>query len=83
MDPIGYEARAVIGSAAAPEIPEREIMGGFLKGLSVIETFDRVHETLSIAEVAKATGLDRATARQCCGPYSELAMPKWTDGGTG
>jgi IclR family transcriptional regulator, pca regulon regulatory protein len=65
MDPIGYETRAVIGSAAAPEIPEREIMGGFLKGLSVIEAFDRGHETLSIAEVAKTTGLDRATARRC------------------
>lgn len=47
------------------ELPEREIMGGFLKGLSVIEAFDRGREALTIAEVAKTTGLDRATARRC------------------
>lgn len=46
-------------------IADREIMGGFLKGLSVIEAFDREHEALTIAEVAKSTGLDRATARRC------------------
>jgi IclR family transcriptional regulator, pca regulon regulatory protein len=47
------------------ETSEREIMGGFLKGLSVIEAFDVGREALTIAEVAKATGLDRATARRC------------------
>jgi IclR family pca regulon transcriptional regulator len=47
------------------QAPDREIMGGFLKGLAVIEAFDRGREALSIAEVAKATGLDRATARRC------------------
>jgi IclR family pca regulon transcriptional regulator len=47
------------------QAPDREIMGGFLKGLAVIEVFDRGREALSIAEVAKATGLDRATARRC------------------
>jgi len=45
--------------------PDREIMGGFLKGLNVIEAFDRDHEALTIADVAKATGLDRASARRC------------------
>src|SRR5450432_4390869 len=45
--------------------PDREIMGGFLKGLSVIEAFQRDREALTIADVAKATGLDRATARRC------------------
>ena len=49
----------------ARETPDREIMGGFLKGLAVIETFGRSREALTIAEVAKATGLDRATARRC------------------
>jgi IclR family pca regulon transcriptional regulator len=47
------------------EAYEREIMGGFLKGLTVIEAFDRGREALTIADVAKATGLDRATARRC------------------
>jgi IclR family pca regulon transcriptional regulator len=42
-----------------------EIMGGFLKGLSVIEAFDRDHDALAIADVARLTGLDRATARRC------------------
>ena len=52
-------------SAARDPIADREIMGGFLKGLSVIEAFDREHEAMTIADVAKATGLDRATARRC------------------
>jgi IclR family pca regulon transcriptional regulator len=46
-------------------LADREIMGGFLKGLSVIEAFDRDHDALTIADVAKLTGLDRATARRC------------------
>ena len=47
--------------------PERdpEIIGGFVKGLSVIEAFDRDHDKLTIADVARQTGLDRATARRC------------------
>ncbi len=56
-----------IASAGAPvrEAPDREIMGGFLKGLNVIEAFGRDREALTIADVAKATGFDRATARRC------------------
>ena len=46
-------------------IASREIMGGFAKGLLVIESFGRGHEALTIADVAKAAGLDRATARRC------------------
>jgi IclR family transcriptional regulator, pca regulon regulatory protein len=47
--------------------PERdsEIMGGFAKGLSVIEAFDQDRDKLTIADVARLTGLDRATARRC------------------
>jgi IclR family transcriptional regulator, pca regulon regulatory protein len=44
---------------------DREIMGGFLKGLSVIEAFGADREQLTIADVARETGLDRATARRC------------------
>jgi IclR family transcriptional regulator, pca regulon regulatory protein len=44
---------------------DREIMGGFAKGLAVISAFDRDRDALSIADVARLTGLDRATARRC------------------
>lgn len=40
-------------------------MGGFAKGLQVIEAFSASAEALTIAEVAHLTGLDRATARRC------------------
>jgi len=46
-------------------ITERDIMGGLAKGLAVIETFTADHPRQSIAEVAVASGLDRATARRC------------------
>jgi len=52
-------------SAARNAIADREILGGFLKGLSVIEAFHRDREAMTIADAAKATGLDRATARRC------------------
>lgn len=44
---------------------ERDIMGGLAKGLMVIETFTADRPRQSIAEVAAASGLDRATARRC------------------
>jgi len=44
----------------------KEIMGGFAKGLRVIEAFaDNVDDKLSIAEIARLSGLDRAVARRC------------------
>ncbi|WP_333869832.1 IclR family transcriptional regulator domain-containing protein [Cypionkella sp.] len=46
-------------------ISERDIMGGLAKGLAVIETFSVEQPRQSIAEVAAASGLDRATARRC------------------
>jgi IclR family pca regulon transcriptional regulator len=42
-----------------------DMMGGFAKGLAVIEAFDEDHDALSIADVSRLTGLDRATARRC------------------
>lgn len=44
---------------------ERDIMGGLAKGLLAIETFTADRPRQSIAEVAAASGLDRATARRC------------------
>jgi IclR family pca regulon transcriptional regulator len=42
-----------------------ELMGGFAKGLSVIEAFGHDRERLTITETARIAGLDRATARRC------------------
>ncbi|MDR3497248.1 MAG: IclR family transcriptional regulator C-terminal domain-containing protein [Ancalomicrobiaceae bacterium] len=44
---------------------ETDLMAGFAKGLKVIETFDDMRPRLSIADVSKWTGYDRATARRC------------------
>jgi IclR family transcriptional regulator, pca regulon regulatory protein len=54
-------------SAASTRIAasDGEIMGGFMKGLAVIEAFHGETNRLTIAEAAKATGLDRAAARRC------------------
>lgn len=46
-------------------ISQRDTMGGLAKGLQVIETFTVERPRQSIAEVAGASGLDRATARRC------------------
>ena len=40
-------------------------MGGFAKGLAVMEAFGRGRERLTIADVARLTGFDRATSRRC------------------
>lgn len=40
------------------------LIGGFLKGLAVIESFGSERQRQSIADIARATGFDRATARR-------------------
>ena len=52
---------------ATPQDTPRDgdTMGGFAKGLRVIEAFGEDRERLTIAEVARAAGLDRAVARRC------------------
>ena len=42
-----------------------DIVGSFAKGLQVLECFGADHPRLSITDVARMTGLDRATARRC------------------
>jgi len=46
------------------EIHERDVVAGLEKGLAVIEAFDATRTRLSLAEVAKTTGLTRAAARR-------------------
>jgi IclR family pca regulon transcriptional regulator len=42
-----------------------DVIASFAKGLRVLEHFSAERPRLTIAEVAEATGLDRATARRC------------------
>ncbi|MCI5078674.1 IclR family transcriptional regulator [Oricola sp.] len=42
-----------------------DMIASLAKGLRVLECFGAEHPRLSIADVATATGLDRATARRC------------------
>jgi len=51
---------------------ETDFVGGFAKGLKVIEAFGEAQPRLTISDVARATGLDRATARRCLLTLSEL-----------
>ncbi len=48
------------------------MVSGFARGLQVIEAFEEDRPRLAIADVAKATGLDRATARRCLLTLAEL-----------
>lgn len=52
-------------------IQERDLMGGLMKGLKVIEAFTAERTRLSISEAAEASGLDRATTRRCLLTLSE------------
>lgn len=58
-------------------ITERDIMGGLAKGLAVIETFGADCPRQSIAEVAAASGLDRATARRCLLTLAHHGYADW------
>lgn len=44
---------------------DRETIAGFAKGLRVIEAFDAGRPRLTITDVSRLTGLERATARRC------------------
>lgn len=58
-------------------IEKRDTMGGLAKGLAVIETFAAERPRQSIAEVAAAAGLDRATARRCLLTLAQLGYADW------
>jgi IclR family transcriptional regulator, pca regulon regulatory protein len=48
-----------------PQADRQDIMAGFAKRLSVIEAFDQDRDKLTIADIARVNGFDRATARRC------------------
>lgn len=58
-------------------ISERDRMSGLAKGLAVIETFTADRPRQSIAEVAAASGLDRATARRCLLTLTHQGYADW------
>ena len=51
---------------------ETDFIGGFAKGLKVIEAFGEAKPRLTITDISKETGLDRATARRCLLTLAEL-----------
>ena len=51
---------------------ETDFVSGFARGLKVIEAFGEATPKLTIADVARATELDRATARRCLLTLAEL-----------
>jgi len=46
-------------------------MGGLAKGLAIIEAF-AVHDVMSVADAARASGATRAAARRCLLTLNEL-----------
>nr|WP_165826263.1 IclR family transcriptional regulator [Rhizobium wuzhouense] len=51
---------------------ERDLMGGFAKGLKVLEAFGVERQRLSITEASEVSGLDRATTRRCLLTLADL-----------
>jgi IclR family pca regulon transcriptional regulator len=49
-----------------------EGMGGFAKGLAIIEAFSEVRREMTVAKAAQAAGLSRASARRCLLTLAEL-----------
>ncbi|RWR28333.1 IclR family transcriptional regulator [Sinirhodobacter populi] len=53
-------------------VNKTDFIASLAKGLQVIEAFRAEHPRLAIADMAEATGLDRATARRCLLTLHEL-----------
>jgi IclR family pca regulon transcriptional regulator len=51
---------------------DRDRVQSLVSGLAVIKAFDAIHRTMSISEVAEATGLNRASARRFLLTLQEL-----------
>ena len=61
-----------MGDASAVKTRDMAMVASLGKGLAVVECFDHARPRLSIAEVAKLTGLERATARRFLLTLSKL-----------
>lgn len=58
----------------------RDFVEALARGLDVLQAFDAQHRTLSLAEVAAATGLARPTARRLLLTLEELGFVRSDDG---
>jgi IclR family transcriptional regulator, pca regulon regulatory protein len=65
----------VAGRGSGPDFVE-----SLARGLDVLRCFDQHHRTMSLAEVATATGLARPTARRLLLTLAELGYVRSTDG---
>jgi IclR family pca regulon transcriptional regulator len=67
VEPLQALTREEAETKSPPRPPANvaDQMGGFAKGLAVIEAYGRGRPSLTIAEVARLSGLDRASARRC------------------
>jgi IclR family pca regulon transcriptional regulator len=64
------EPRTETSAELAPE-GRHEGMGGLAKGLAIIEAFG-IHDVMSVADAARASGATRAAARRCLLTLNEL-----------
>ncbi|MBS7544138.1 IclR family transcriptional regulator domain-containing protein [Ancylobacter oerskovii] len=55
---------------------QTDFVGGFAKGLQVIEAFDAASPQMTITRLSEATGLDRATTRRCLLTLVELGYAR-------
>jgi len=60
-----HKAPRQTNDAPSSDIRQTDQMGGFLKGLAVIEAFGEGRRALTIAEAARIVKLDRAAVRRC------------------
>ncbi|MBO9127224.1 MULTISPECIES: IclR family transcriptional regulator [unclassified Rhizobium] len=59
------------------QLKETDFVSGFARGLRVIEAFGEQDRRLSISDVAKKTGLDRATVRRSLLTLAELGYAEY------
>jgi IclR family transcriptional regulator, pca regulon regulatory protein len=64
------DPRSETSAEPAPE-GRHEGMGGLAKGLAIIEAFG-IHDVMSVADAARASGATRAAARRCLLTLNEL-----------
>ncbi len=71
-------AHAAAAKASTPDT-SRDLIGGLMKGLRLIEAFDAAHARLTCSEAARRTGTTPAAARRCLLTLCELGYAH-TDG---
>ncbi len=65
-------AEEVVAEAPEGEAPRKAFVQSLERGLSVLTAFDAEHPTLTLSDVARLTGLDRAAARRFLYTFVDL-----------